>query len=85
MKKKIVFLISFLLLVSHSTGSLAMEFDMLDNVDIHGFISQGYLKSNYNNFLANFQVMNPSVEFAPGNPDYDKMPLLVLGEGSNIL
>ncbi|MBW1893437.1 MAG: hypothetical protein JRI91_07065 [Deltaproteobacteria bacterium] len=53
MKKKIIFLISFLLFVSYSTGSLAMEFDMLDNVDIHGFISQGYLKSNYNNFFAN--------------------------------
>jgi hypothetical protein len=52
MKKKIVFLLSFLLFASYCSVSLAMEFDMLDNVDIHGFISQGYLKSTDNNFLA---------------------------------
>jgi len=52
MKKKIVFSIPFLLFVLYSTAAGAMDFDMLDNVDIHGFISQGYLKSTENNFFA---------------------------------
>jgi len=69
MKKKIVFSISFLLVAFCSTASLAMDFDMLDNVDIHGFISQGYLKSNYNNFLAKtedgtFQFNEAGINFS---------------------
>lgn len=64
MKKKIVFLIVFLLCASHSKYGLAMEFDMLDNVDIHGFISQGYLKSTDNNFFA---------ETEDGTPQFNEM------------
>ena len=31
----------------------AVEVDLLGNVDVHGFVSQGYMKSQDNNYLAN--------------------------------
>ncbi|MBN2372492.1 hypothetical protein JXL19_01720 [bacterium] len=49
MKKTIIFYISILLIVSLTNKIQAVE---LNNIDIHGFISQGYLKTNKNNYLA---------------------------------
>lgn len=39
------------LILLFSTNATAMDFDQLGGVDIHGFISQGYLQSNSNNYL----------------------------------
>ncbi len=49
MKKILTILITGLVLPLFATGSLAAE---LAGVDIHGFISQGYLKTTNNNFTA---------------------------------
>jgi len=51
-KKIFVFLILSLLIV-HAGNIWAVEVDVLGGVDIHGFISQGYLKSSDNNYLTN--------------------------------
>lgn len=47
--KKIIIAVSILL--SATTGSSVFAFDMKD-IEIHGFLSQGYLKSDHNNYLA---------------------------------
>lgn len=52
MKKTMVVLFSVLLGIIWAGSIQAMEFDELGGVDIHGFISQGYLKSDANNFMA---------------------------------
>jgi len=52
MKRIFVFLILSLLIV-HAGNIWAVEVDVLGGVDIHGFISQGYLKSSDNNYLTN--------------------------------
>lgn len=52
MKKTRLGLVSVLLGILLVGNIQAMEFDTLGGVDIHGFISQGYLKSTDNNFFA---------------------------------
>jgi len=79
MKKKIVFSISFLLVAFYSTASLAMDFDMLDNVDIHGFLSQGYLKSTENNFFAETEDGTPQFNEAGINFSTDITERLRIG------
>ncbi|MBF0226196.1 MAG: hypothetical protein HQK76_12145 [Desulfobacterales bacterium] len=52
MKKAVVLLITFLLCVFFTGNALAVEFDELGSVSIHGFLSQGYMKSDEYNFMA---------------------------------
>ncbi|MFZ5568837.1 MAG: hypothetical protein ACOZF0_00425 [Thermodesulfobacteriota bacterium] len=52
MKRTLVVLFSVLLGILCAGSTQAMEFDEMGGVDIHGFISQGYLKSDENNFFA---------------------------------
>jgi len=52
MKKIFVFFVTALL-VAFSVNTHAVEVDLLGGVNIHGFISQGYMKSQDNNYLAN--------------------------------
>ncbi len=52
MKRTLVVLFSVLLGITLAGNIHAMEFDEMGGVDIHGFISQGYLKSSDNNFFA---------------------------------
>lgn len=52
MKRTLVVLFSVLLGIIWTGSIQAMEFDEMGGVDIHGFISQGYLKSDENNFFA---------------------------------
>jgi len=52
MKKIWIYMVIFLLIAF--AGSVhAMEVDILGGIDVHGFVSQGYLESQHNNFLAN--------------------------------
>jgi hypothetical protein len=50
MKK--LFLVMITVLFGFVNQTQAMEFDDLGGIDVHGFISQGYLQSDENNFFA---------------------------------
>ncbi|MBF0225888.1 MAG: hypothetical protein HQK76_10575 [Desulfobacterales bacterium] len=68
MKKTIIIFITLLLGVLYN-NCFAIEFDEMGKVDIHGFISQGYMKSNENNFLGktedgSFQFNEVGINFA---------------------
>ncbi len=52
MRRKTLSIILFLLLISFFSANIAFGFDQGD-VDIHGFVSQGYLRSSDNNYLGN--------------------------------
>jgi len=51
--KKCFVLVLVVLLTAFAGNTHAMEVDLLGGVNIHGFISQGYLRSQDNNYLAN--------------------------------
>ncbi len=62
----ILFIINFILIFSHPVHALVSN---LERVDIHGFISQGYLQSTENNFLADtkdgsFQFNEMGINFS---------------------
>ncbi len=52
MRRKIVFIVLLLLLIHFGAANITFGFDRGD-VDIHGFVSQGYLRSSDNNYLGN--------------------------------
>jgi len=51
--KKCFVLVLVVLLTAFAGNTHAAEVDLLGGVSIHGFISQGYMKSQDNNYLAN--------------------------------
>jgi len=52
MKKIWIYMVIFLL-IAFAGNVHAMEVDILGGIDVHGFISQGYMESSDNNYLAN--------------------------------
>jgi len=52
MKKIFIYFVTALF-VAFGVNTHAMEVDLLGGVDIHGFVSQGYMQSQDNNYLAN--------------------------------
>jgi len=69
MKKILVFGVLSLFIL-YAANIQAMEVDLLGGIDIHGLISQGFLKSDDNNFLANdsedgtFQYNDMGINFS---------------------
>ena len=51
--KKTFILTAISLFMAFAGNSQAVEVDLLGNVDVHGFVSQGYMRSQHNNYLAN--------------------------------
>lgn len=45
-------LIIFLFIIALSNNANAIELDQTGKIDIHGFLSQGYMQSNHNNFYS---------------------------------
>lgn len=52
MKKTKIYITAFILFCCFATNGFALDAESLGGVEIHGFISQGYLKSNTYNYLA---------------------------------
>lgn len=70
MNKRIMFLLAFLILLVFCSGAQAVELFDTGKVNIHGFISQGYLFSDENNFFADtkddgsFQYNEAGINFS---------------------
>lgn len=69
MNKRIIFLLVFSISVAFSSSLQAVELYETGNVNIHGFISQGYMQSGGNNFFADtkddgtFQYSEAGINF----------------------
>ncbi len=55
MKKKFT-LIIIIMAIIYSGNTYAIDLEKFKDIDIHGFISQGYMKSDHNNFLADTET-----------------------------
>ncbi|MBF0226194.1 MAG: hypothetical protein HQK76_12135 [Desulfobacterales bacterium] len=78
MKKTVVLLITFWLSIFFLGNALAVEFDELGSVSIHGFLSQGYMKSDEYNFMAKtedgtFQFNEVGINFSTDLSDRLRM------------
>ncbi len=79
MKKIFVILITiFQVLIFASMNIHTIEADELGDVKIHGFVSQGYLKSDHNNYLADteegtFQFNETGINFSTNLTDKLRM------------
>lgn len=52
MNKRLAILILFILSVAFTNGAYAFDLLKSDRIDIHGFVTQGYLLTDDNNFMA---------------------------------
>ncbi|MCP4105730.1 MAG: hypothetical protein GY749_09355 [Desulfobacteraceae bacterium] len=71
MKKTVILFISFFMSVASEKAAQAVE---LPDIDVHGFISQGYLKTDNNNYLAEtedgtFQFNEMGINFSADPTD----------------